>query len=73
MVREKENVAQPESMKKKFTSSKFPIVLQLLDIIFHLEYFFNIEERRRRRLAFVFSRDDMEHHRELLRRQVWRI
>jgi hypothetical protein len=63
LERRKKNVTQSMNF---FTSSKFPAVLQLLDIIFHLEYFFDVEERRRRRLAFVFSRDSMEYHGEFL-------
>ena len=56
--------------QEKFTCYKFPIFLQLLDIILDLEYFFDIEERRRRRLAIVFSGDSMEYHREVFWRQV---
>ena len=50
------------AVKKYFTSSKFLVVLQLLDIIFDLKNFIDIEERRRRRLTIVFPRDGMEDH-----------
>ena len=48
----------------KFTNYKIPISLQFLDIIFDLEYLFDIEERRRRRLAIVFPVNGMEYHGE---------
>ena len=58
------------SQEISITSYKLPIFLQLSHIGLHLLYFFDVEERRRRRLAIVFPGHGVEYHRKFFRRQI---